>query len=104
MKVPEIGPMADMIHDDLPSNPEYLDASFGAAAGLRELTDDDLEEDYVASLTAESRHLPDASKPSVTTYGGETVTMLVPALDIVENYYDNLTHIPSDARLVELRL
>ena len=43
-RVPEIEPAPDMIYDDLPTNPDYLDQSFSATAGFRELRDDDLED------------------------------------------------------------
>ncbi len=43
-KMPEVGPAPDMIFDDLPTNLDYLDESFGAAAGLRELVDEDLDQ------------------------------------------------------------
>ena len=42
--IPEIGPSGDLIQDDLPTNLDYLDESFGSAAGLRELRDEDLDE------------------------------------------------------------
>ncbi len=35
---------SDLIWDDLPTNPDYLDASFGPAAGFREITDEELEQ------------------------------------------------------------
>lgn len=88
-----------MISDDLPSNLEYIDASFGAAAGLRELTEEDLEEDYVGTLPREVKP-SQANQPLVSVYGGETVTMLVPALDIVEDYFDNLPPITADTEFV----
>ena len=43
---PVIGPLPDMINDDLPRNLEYLDASFGAAAGLRPFDDEDEEDEF----------------------------------------------------------
>lgn len=43
-KVPEVGPAPDMIYDDLPRNLDYIDESFGAAGGLRELREEDLDD------------------------------------------------------------
>lgn len=78
-----------MIHDDLPSNPEYLDDSFSASAGLRALDDSDLDEFNVEDI--------DNSSPStnqdghISQHGGETVRMLgSDGLRIVDNYYETL--------------
>ncbi|THU88398.1 hypothetical protein K435DRAFT_969064 [Dendrothele bispora CBS 962.96] len=69
-KVPEIGPAPDMIYDDLPTNMDFLDESYGAAAGLRELDDDDFN-DFPGE--------------------DETIRMLRPeGLRIVEHHFDNL--------------
>ncbi|PCH37996.1 hypothetical protein WOLCODRAFT_87760 [Wolfiporia cocos MD-104 SS10] len=80
---PEIGSTPDMINDDLPTNPDYLDESFGSAAGLRELDDDEFEVD---ANTTSSREY---EKPAhVSTYGGETIKMLRPeGLHIIEDYF-----------------
>ncbi|KAH8117286.1 hypothetical protein DFH11DRAFT_1574221 [Phellopilus nigrolimitatus] len=87
LKQPVIGPLPDMISDDLPSNPEYLDASYGAAGGFRPLEDDDDNEFY--------HEESDLSTPSAGTivdrHGGETIKMLYSPIDIIENYYDTLT-------------
>ncbi|KAF5377015.1 hypothetical protein D9757_007710 [Collybiopsis confluens] len=101
-KVPEMGPAPDMIYDDLPRNPDYLDESFGAAAGLRELREEDLddfdndEEIFPTSSTDED------SIGVVSKVGGETIRMLHPeGLQIVDNHFDNLPPIsensPTDA-------
>ncbi|CAK5277669.1 unnamed protein product [Mycena citricolor] len=90
--VPEVGPPPDMIQDDLPTNMDYLDESFGAAAGLRELNDDDLD-DFAAHDNA--RGSPDPGIVSVV--GGETVKMLRPeGLHIVEHHFDALPPDTSD--------
>ncbi|TDL27313.1 hypothetical protein BD410DRAFT_762110 [Rickenella mellea] len=90
-QVPETGHAPDMISDDLPTNPEYLDASFGAAAGLRELDDDDLdftsEEDASGSETPTQ---PFETTGTVTRYGGETIKMLYSSIGIIEHFYENL--------------
>jgi len=77
-----------MIIDDLPSNLDYLDESFGAAAGFREIEDDEFgEEDIpVSDPNAEG---------FVSSVGGETIRMLSDSgIRIVEHYFDNL---PPDA-------
>jgi len=92
-RVPEVGAAPDMINDDLPSNPDYLDVSFGAAAGLRELDDDDLDMDD----PSQSRLTGDAKPPSppdtgvVSSVGGETIKVLDPnGLRAVENFFNTL--------------
>lgn len=82
--MPEIGPAPDMINDDLPTNVYYLDDSFGAAAGLREIRDDDLddfENEKIASQASDDLTI-------VSRVGGETIKILDPqGLDIVEDYF-----------------
>ncbi|KAF7338239.1 GP-PDE domain-containing protein [Mycena venus] len=95
-RVPEVGPAPDMIYDDLPTNPDYLDESFGAAAGLRELRDEDLDDfDVDDSLDATSQA---AGGPGIVSkVGGETIKMLRPeGLRIVEHYFDTLPPDTSD--------
>ena len=78
-----------MICDDLPTNLDYLDESFGTAAGLRELRDDDLddfdEEDVEISPTQGVTQTGIISK-----IGGETIKMLCQEIRTIENYFDNL--------------
>jgi autophagy-related protein 2 len=83
-----------MIYDDLPSNPDYLDVSFGAAAGLRELNDDDLDMDEQSrsGLTG-GTDLPSysAHKSVISSVGGETIRILDPnGLHVVENFFNTL--------------
>ncbi|THH26562.1 hypothetical protein EUX98_g7623 [Antrodiella citrinella] len=86
-RVPELISAPDMIQDDLPNNLDYLDESFSAAAGLRELTDDDLDE--FGNDGADDREDPDGL---VSKYGGETVRMLHPeGLRVVEHHFDTIT-------------
>ena len=88
-RIPEVGPAPDMINDDLPSNLDYLDASFGTAAGLRELRDDDLDE---FDLEDAGRVTPTQSALQlgiISNVGGETIKILRP-FDIVENHFDTL--------------
>jgi autophagy-related protein 2 len=85
-----------MISDDLPTNMDYLDESFGAAAGLRELRDEDLDDfDVDDSLDTSS---PTAGTAGIVSkVGGETVKMLRPeGLHVVEHYFDNLPPDTSD--------
>jgi autophagy-related protein 2 len=86
--LPEVGAAPDMINDDLPNNPDYLDESFGAAAGFREIRDDEFDEEDipVADTNAEG---------FVSSVGGETIRMLSDSgINIVEHHFDNL---PPDA-------
>ncbi|KAH9063334.1 hypothetical protein EDB87DRAFT_1603168 [Lactarius vividus] len=92
--VPEVGAAPDMIDDDLPSNPDYLDVSFGTAAGLRELDDDDLDTDDSSQSEIAGIANP-SSRPTgknvVSRVGGETVKLLDPSgLQTVENFFNTL--------------
>ncbi|KAJ7235449.1 hypothetical protein B0H12DRAFT_1141515 [Mycena haematopus] len=95
-RVPQVGPAPDMINDDLPTNPDYLDESFGAAAGLRELRDEDLDDfDIDDNLSIGSQGAGTAG--IVSKVGGETIKMLRPeGLRIVEHYFDTLPPDTSD--------
>lgn len=97
-RVPEVGPAPDMIYDDLPTNPDYLDESFGAAAGLRELRDEDLDDfDVDDNVDTGPRA---AGGGIVSKVGGETVKMLRPeGLRIVEHYFDTLPPDTSDGSI-----
>jgi autophagy-related protein 2 len=92
--VPEVGAAPDMIYDDLPSNPDYLDVSFGTAAGLRELDDDDLDmDDQSRSEQMDSTDSPSHSADNgvVSSVGGETIRLLDPVgLHVVENFFNTL--------------
>ncbi|CAL1704672.1 unnamed protein product [Somion occarium] len=90
-RAPEVGPAPDMIHDDLPTNLEYLDDSFSASAGFRELPDDDDLDDFGKGYN-DSMSADDANV--ISKHGGETVRMLQPRLQIIEHYFDTL---PADA-------
>ncbi|KAI0082632.1 hypothetical protein K474DRAFT_1610655 [Panus rudis PR-1116 ss-1] len=85
-RVPELGAAPDMITDDLPTNIEYLDDSFSASAGFRELPDD--EEDDFSIGDTESTYV--SADGSVSKYGGETIRMLQPELNTIEHYFDTL--------------
>lgn len=89
-QLPEVGSAPDMIYDDLPTNPDYLDESFGAAAGLRELDDDEFDESDVNPPTTVGDNVDDEGNTS--TYGGETIRMLRPeGLQTIEHYFDIMT-------------
>ena len=76
-----------MIYDDLPTNPDYLDESFGAAAGLREITDEDMDEFEIYDGGASN-----SDTPGVSSHGGETIHILRPeGLRIIPNYFDTIT-------------
>ena len=78
-----------MISDDLPANQDYLDASFGTAAGLRELRDDDFEEFDAEERT--DRNTPVIGQLGiVSNVGGETVRILKP-LTFNEHHFDTIS-------------
>lgn len=86
--LPEVGAAPDMINDDLPSNLDYLDESFGAAAGFREIEDDEFDEEDIPVSDANA-------EGGVSNIGGETIRMLSDSgIKIVEHHFDNL---PPDA-------
>lgn len=83
-----------MIHDNLPTNMDYLDESFGAAAGLRELRDDDLDEFEVDDSRPDTSATVDGTGV-ISKIGGETIKIIRPeGIQVLENYFDNL---PADA-------
>ncbi|KIJ69300.1 hypothetical protein HYDPIDRAFT_145192 [Hydnomerulius pinastri MD-312] len=87
--IPEVGSMADMISDDLPANLDYLDASFGTAAGLRELRDDDLDDFDTEEQSG--RTTPVAGEVGIVSkVGGETIRILKP-FSFVEHHFDTIT-------------
>ncbi|KAG1803777.1 uncharacterized protein HD556DRAFT_1330227 [Suillus plorans] len=89
-RIPDVGNAADMINDDLPTNLDYLDESFGSAAGLRELRDDDLED---FDMQEDGRTTPVVGETGVVSkVGGETIRIIKPIRSI-EHYYDT---IPAD--------
>ena len=83
-QVPEVGPAPDFIDDDLPTNEEYLDNAFGAAAGLREMTEEDLDE-------FDDKEIQDGMEDDpnlISKVGGETIKIFDPqGIDIVEDYF-----------------
>jgi autophagy-related protein 2 len=81
-----------MINDDLPTNMDYLDESFGAAAGLREIDDDDLDE-FDANEVPAGAPVDIASDGTgiISSVGGETIKMLKPeGIRVVDDYFDTL--------------
>jgi len=103
--IPEVGAAPDMIHDDLPSNSDYLDVSFGAAAGLRELDDDDLDmDDQSQSEQMGSTYMPSYSgdKGVISNVGGETIRLRdTNGLHIVENFFNTLPALVEPSPLLE---
>lgn len=93
-KIPEVGTAPDMVNDDLPSNLDYLDASFGTAAGLRELRDDDLDEFDPADAGRVTPTQSALQLGVISNVGGETIKVFRP-FNIVENYFDTLQPDPS---------
>ncbi|TFY72678.1 hypothetical protein EVG20_g338 [Dentipellis fragilis] len=96
-RVPEVGAAPDLISDDLPSNLEYLDESFGAAAGLRDFDDEVFDDEFHDSDVG--NQVPASGDPGVTSrVGGETIKLLRPeGIDLVEKYFDNLPPISEEA-------
>ncbi|KAI6045750.1 hypothetical protein EDC04DRAFT_2888774 [Pisolithus marmoratus] len=88
-RVPEVGNTADMISDDLPANLDYLDVSFGAAAGLRELRDDDLEDFNTEEQCGRNTPVP-GETGIVSNVGGETVRIFR-KFTFTEHYFDTIT-------------
>lgn len=87
-KLPEVGAAPDMINDHLPSNLDYLDESFGTAAGFREIRDDEFDEEDIPVSDANAEGV-------VSSVGGETIRILSDSgIKIVEHHFDNL---PPDA-------
>ncbi|KAJ3517183.1 hypothetical protein NLJ89_g671 [Agrocybe chaxingu] len=82
---PEIGHAPDMICDDLPTNPDYLDESFGAAAGLREILDEDLDDFDDQDI----RYPAGVSDPStISNIGGETIKLFdAQGLKVIEDHF-----------------
>lgn len=86
---PEFTADADMIRDDLPSNTEYLEDSFGAAAGFRDLTEDDLD-DFDDPDVPVAGYARDVNAAIASAQ--ETIRILDPlGVRPVEYYFDNLT-------------
>jgi autophagy-related protein 2 len=84
--IPEIGPSGDLIQDDLPTNLDYLDESFGSAAGLRELRDEDLDE-FDDDDERGTQGIDD-DPSTVSKIGGETIKIFESdGLEAVEGYF-----------------
>ena len=88
-QIPQVGPAPDLVNDDLPTNLDYLDDSFGTAGGLRALDDEDDDfEQFIVS---------DDQSGVISKHGGETIRLLDPnGLHIVDNYFDTLPPEPID--------
>jgi autophagy-related protein 2 len=84
---PEVGATPDMIQDDLPSNADYLDESYGAAAGFRELRDDDFDEFDVGDIPVSSNSMSGV----ISSIGGETIRVLTEGgIHPVQHYFNTL--------------
>jgi autophagy-related protein 2 len=81
-----------MIYDDLPTNPDYLDESFGAAAGLREFSDDELDdlEDDDCGSEVKNIEFTEVGPGCTSSYNGETIKVHSEGINMIEEYYDNL--------------
>lgn len=86
---PEFTADADMIRDNLPLNTEYLEDSFGAAAGFRDLTEDDLE-DFSDPEDTEAAYAQSSNAPRGAAH--EAIRILDSLwVRPVEYYFDNMT-------------
>jgi len=81
-----------MIYDDLPTNPEYLDESFGSAAGLREFSDDELEdlEDPCDEFDTKNIEFMEIKPGGTSSHNGETIKVYSEGINVLEEYYENL--------------
>ena len=83
-----------MIHDDLPTNIDYLDESFSATAGLRELRDEDLDDfsdvhDFEVDLASSATER--SGTGIISRVRGETVKMMrQEGIQVVENFFESL--------------
>jgi autophagy-related protein 2 len=96
--VPEVGPAPDLIEDDLPSNTDYIDDSYGTAGGFRALEDDAFEDDEEFAITG----LTEQDVPDNVTIlaGGETIRMLTSEkLHVEEHHFDTL---PPEANQMDM--
>ena len=81
-----MGPAGDMIYDDLPTNLDYLDVSFGTAAGLRELCDEDLDDFDDEEPLVHNGRVGDAN--TISRVGGETIKIFeAGGLGVVEDHF-----------------
>ncbi|KAH7341314.1 hypothetical protein B0J17DRAFT_593970 [Rhizoctonia solani] len=109
---PEFEHTLDIIKDDVPKNPDYLDKSFGVTgAGLIALSDEELlsesadEEEMTESMLDEGSAIISSSHHTrayetashITAQEenpqgnrGETITLLAQEINIVEDYYENV--------------
>jgi autophagy-related protein 2 len=89
-----------MIYDDLPTNLDYLDESFGTAAGLREMRDDDLDDfddDDDVDIPPVIPTQGVQQTGIISKVGGETIKMLRPeGIQTIENYFDNIPPDPNN--------
>ncbi|QRV75478.1 autophagy-related protein 2 [Ceratobasidium sp. AG-Ba] len=104
---------ADMVDDDLPTNSDYLDESFGPAGGLMEFSEDELigessDEGAMSESVLDSRAGLEATSPKSTHTSastsetsipaednqnrwGETVRMLVSEdIHVIEDYFETI--------------
>ncbi|EJD44143.1 hypothetical protein AURDEDRAFT_185172 [Auricularia subglabra TFB-10046 SS5] len=88
-RLPAVGSAPDLVTDDLPRNMNYIDVSYGTAAGLVALPDDGEEDDEGSYLV---RQPPPSSAPGVVSeFGGETIRMLDPnGIHVIDDYFENL--------------
>lgn len=98
--MPDVGLMGDMIYDDLPTNPDYLDSAYSASGGVGVLPEEDFEE------LSDGERSPGPETPTpgtpesigiLSNIGGETIRVLDGnGLNIIEDYLDTVTPVGDD--------
>ncbi|KAG8881224.1 autophagy- protein 2 [Tulasnella sp. 331] len=93
--LPDVGLTGDMIYDDLPTNPDYLDSAYGASGGVDVLPEEAFEE----LSNGERSPGPETPIPGtpenigvLSNIGGETIRVLDESgLKIIDDYLDTVT-------------
>ncbi|KAG8940274.1 autophagy- protein 2, partial [Tulasnella sp. 408] len=92
---PEVDIGGDLIQDDLPTNPDFLDTAYGTSGGVTVYSDDEFED---LSPIDESAPVVSGSTPStpesktLSAFKGETVKILASGpINIIEDFYDTVT-------------
>ncbi|KAG9015437.1 autophagy- protein 2 [Tulasnella sp. JGI-2019a] len=98
--LPDVGYTGDMIDDNLPTNPYYLDSAYGASGGVAVLPEEDFEE------LSDGERSPGPETPTpgtpesvgiLSNIKGETIRILdSDGLNIVEDYLDTVTPVDDD--------
>lgn len=86
-QVPEVGSIPDMMEDDVPTNPDYLDDSFGRIPNTYQPEDDESDDFNVY----DAQSITIGQDGIISLVGGETIKMLQPeGLRIVEHHFNTI--------------